>query len=313
MAPAPPPTQVAVPAQTRIDVALSDLVEAPIASAIVEVDGGEIAVEHQVTDLREGGGGRATAPCSSSAARAWSFPWGVTARGARELLVFMNPFPDDATVDVLLATDQGTREPRRLQNLVVRGRSSLGVFIEQDTRRDHVAAQVEVSRGRLVVDRIQTFNGTNPALEGITLGLGAPTPAEVWVFPDGVVDDGITEQIVVFNSTREVAEVDVEVRLDDPDTNGVPEPFELTIAPNRFSIVNLHEPEADATRGCPGADPARDRPHRAGAIAQRGGRDGRAGRDPVGAEQQPRGERHARRPARRPDLVPPRGRHHRRA
>jgi hypothetical protein len=125
------------------------------------------------------------------------------------------------------------------------------VFIEQDTRRDHVAAQIEVSRGRLVVDRIQTFNGTNPALEGITLGLGAPTPAEVWAFPDGVVDDGITEQIVVFNSSREVAEVDVEVRLDDPDANGVPEPFELTIAPNRFSIVNLHEPDADAGADVP--------------------------------------------------------------
>ena len=215
----------------------------------------------------------------------WSFPWGVTARGARELLVFMNPFPDDATVDVLLATDQGTREPRRLQNLVVRGRSSLGVFIEQDTRRDHVAAQVEVSRGRLVVDRIQTFNGTNPALEGITLGLGAPTPAEVWVFPDGVVDDGITEQIVVFNSTREVAEVDVEVRLDDPDTNGVPEPFELTIAAQPLLDRQPARARSGRQRGRPGADPARDRPHRAGAIAERGGRDGRAGRDAVGAEQ----------------------------
>ena len=64
------------------------------------------------------------------------------------------------------------------------------------------------------------------------------------MFPDGVVGEGITEQIVVFNPTDEVAEVEVEVRLDDPDTNGVPEPFELTIAPNRFSIVNLHEPDA---------------------------------------------------------------------
>ena len=81
MAAAPSPTEVAVPAQTRVDVALRDLVDAPIASAIVEVDGGEIAVEHQITDLREGGGGRATAPCSSTAAREWSFPWGVTARG----------------------------------------------------------------------------------------------------------------------------------------------------------------------------------------------------------------------------------------
>jgi hypothetical protein len=125
------------------------------------------------------------------------------------------------------------------------------VFIEQDTRRDHVSAQVEVSRGRLVVDRVQTFDGTNPALEGVTLGLGAPTPAEVWVFPDGTIDDGITEQIVVYNSSREVAEVDVEVRLDDPETNGVPEPFELTIAPNRFSIVNLHEPDAGASEDVP--------------------------------------------------------------
>ena len=80
-----------------------------------------------------------------------------------------------------------------------------------------MSAQVDVGRGRLVVDRIQTFDGTDPAYEGITLGLGAPTPAEVWIFPDGMVDDGITEQIVVFNPSDEVAEVEVEVRLDDPD------------------------------------------------------------------------------------------------
>ncbi len=244
--PPPEPTIVDLPAQSGIDVALSDLVDAPVASAIVEVDGGEIAVEHQITDEREDGGGRATAPCSSTAASEWSFPWGITARGARELLVFMNPFPDDATVDILLATDEGTREPRRLQNLVVRGRTSLGVFIDDDTRRDHLSAQVVVGRGRLVVDRIQTFNGTDPTYEGITLGLGAPTAAEVWIFPDGNVDEGITEQVVVYNASEEVAEIDVVVRLDDPDTNGVPEPFELTIAPNRFSIVNLHDPDPGA-------------------------------------------------------------------
>ena len=41
------------------------------------------------------------------------------------------------------------------------------------------------------------------------------------------------------------------MRLDDPETNGVPEPFELTIAPNRFSIVNLHEPDAGASEDVP--------------------------------------------------------------
>jgi hypothetical protein len=253
---APAPTVVDLPAQSRVDVALSDLVDAPVASAVIEVDGGEIAVEHQITDTRDGEGGRATAPCSSTAARQWSFPWGVTKRGSQELLVFMNPFPDDATVDVLLATDEGTREPGRLQNLVVRGRTSLGVFIDKDTRRDHVSAQVVVSRGRLVVDRIQTFDGEDPSLEGITLGLGAPTPAEVWMFPDGAVGEGLTEQIVVFNAGDEVAEIDVEVRLDDPEVNGVPEPFELTIAPDRFSIVNLHEPDAEAGEDVPERIPA---------------------------------------------------------
>ena len=105
----------------------------------------------------------------------------------------------------------------------------------------------------------------------------------------------------------------MEVRLDDPDTNGVPEPFELTIAPNRFSIVNLHEPDADASEDVP----ARIPPGVGHTVLVRS-LNGVA----VTAERvvtlsepssQPRGERHPRRPARRPHLVLPRGRHHRRA
>lgn len=251
-APPPPPEPhlVELPAQSRVDVPLRELVDARLAGAIVEVDGGEVAVEHQVTGRD---GGRATAPCSTTAAREWSFPWGVTLRGARELLVFMNPFPDDATVDIRLATDQDTREPGRLQNMVVRGRSVMGVFIEQDARRAQVSTHVRVASGRLIVDRIQTFDGTDPTREGITLGLGAPSPAETWIFPDGRVGAGITEQIVVFNPTDEVAEVEVEARLDDPETNGVPEPFELSVQPGGFSIVDLNQPEAspDAPKRIP--------------------------------------------------------------
>lgn len=249
---APEPTTVEIPPRSRIEVALSDLVEAPLAGAIVEVDGGEVAVEHQITDTREGGGGRATAPCSSTAASEWTFPWGVTLRGARELLVFMNPFPDDATVDIDFATDEGTRETLRFQNFVVPGRSVVGAYIDEDVlRQAQVSAHVRVVSGRLVVDRVQTFDGTTPAFEGITLGLGAPTPAEVWIFPDGNVAEGITEQVVVYNPRDEVAEVEVEVRLDDPEATEVPpEPFELTIPPGRFSIADLHAAETpDAEEG----------------------------------------------------------------
>ncbi len=243
------PTLVELPAHSRTEVVLREIVEAQLAGAIVEIDGGEVGVEHQITG--EESGGRATAPCSTSAAREWSFPWGVTARGAREVLVFMNPFPDDATLDIDLATDEGTSRPARLQNFVVRGRSVVGVNLSEGFRRGQVSAQISVGSGRVVVDRIQTFDGTDPAYEGVTLGLGAPTPAETWVFPDGTVGEGITEQVVVYNPSEEVAEVEVEVRLDAPDTNGVPEPFEVTIPPRRFSIVDLAETGAEATADTP--------------------------------------------------------------
>jgi hypothetical protein len=55
----------------------------------------------------------------------------------------------------------------------------------------------------------------------------------------------------VYNPSNEVAEVEVEVRLVDPDANGVPEPFELTIAPHRYQIVDLSEPDLEVTETTP--------------------------------------------------------------
>jgi hypothetical protein len=237
----PDPTQatISVPAQSRVTYRVGGLVEAQLAGAVIEVDGGEIAVEHELTgDL-----GRATAPCSTTASSSWSFPWGVTERGARELLVFMNPFPDDATVDITFATDEGARDTLRFDGFVVPGRSVVGAYIDQDvTRKAQVSAQVRVRGGRLVIDRIQMFDGTDTR-EGITVGLGAPAPAETWMFPDGLVGPGLAEQIVVFNPSDGVAEVEVEVRLEDPATNGIPEPFDLTVRPDGYAILDVHAEE----------------------------------------------------------------------
>ncbi len=236
---APTSKQVSLPAQSRVEVRVGDIAAAPLAGAVVEVDGGEIAVEHQIT----GSLGRATAPCSTTASATWSFPWGVTARGARELLVFMNPFPDDATVDVAFATDEGVRDTARFQGFIVPGRSVVGAYIDEDvTRKQQVSAQVSVRSGRLVVDRIQTFDGTDPR-EGITLALGVPTGALEWMFPVGETGPGLAEQVVVFNPSAEVAEVEVEARLDDTTTNAPPEPFELTVPPGRYSILQVDAEE----------------------------------------------------------------------
>lgn len=232
----PPPAveEVEVPAQSRVEVRLGDISDAELAGAVVEIDGGEVAVEHQVTGER----GRATAPCSTTASASWTFPWGVTSRGSSELLVFMNPFPDDATVDITFATDEGVRDPARFQGFVVPGQSVVGAYLEQDARRAQLSASIQVRGGRLVVDRIQSFDGTD-GLEGITLGLGVPMPAETWLFPVGETGPGLREQIVVFNPSEEVAEVEVEVALDDPEANLPPEPFELTVPPERYSLIDL--------------------------------------------------------------------------
>lgn len=237
--PAPVRKAVALPAQSRVEVRVGDLASSELAGAVVEVDGGEIAIEHQVT----GPLGRATAPCSTTASPTWSFPWGVTARGSRELLVFMNPFPDDATVNIAFATDEGVRDTARFQGFIVPGRSVVGAYLDEDvTRKAQVSAHVRVRSGRLVIDRIQTFDGTD-GREGMTLGLGVPTPALEWIYPVGETGPGLTEQVVVFNPSDDVAEVEVEVRLDDPSTNTPPEPFELTIPPSRYSIIDVHAEE----------------------------------------------------------------------
>jgi hypothetical protein len=232
-----PTASVDVPARSRVAYRMAELVQAPLVGAVVEVDGGEIAVEHELT----GSLGRATAPCSTTVSASWSFAWGVTTRGNRELLVFMNPFPDDATVDIAFATDEGVRETVRFNGFVVPGRSVVGAYVDEDvTRKEQVSAQVTVRGGRLVVDRVQTFTGVD-GREGITVGLGAPVAAKVWMFPDGLTGPGLAEQIVVYNPGTRVAEAEVEVRLDDPDANEVPEPFDLTVPPGRYAIVNLHE------------------------------------------------------------------------
>src|SRR4029453_6889017 len=87
--------QVPVPAGSRVTLRLGDVVQAPLAAAVVEVDGGGVAVEHAVN----GPQGADVTPCSSFAAPAWHFAWGTTTRDARELIVLFTPSPSPPTVD----------------------------------------------------------------------------------------------------------------------------------------------------------------------------------------------------------------------
>jgi hypothetical protein len=230
--------RIEIAPRSRVRLAMTELVTAPIASALVESDGGGLVVEHEVTSIH----GIDAKPCATGASDEWHFAWGTTAREARELLVLFNPFPDDAIVEGVFSTEDTVREPGRFAGgLVVAGRSTVGIDLGDDvTRREEVATTLRTRTGRLVVDRIVRVNEEGGD-RGLTVQLGVPEPQRAWVFPDGVVSDVVSERFVVYNPTEELAEVEIAFRLDRPDENGIPAPVELSIAPGSHATVDMNE------------------------------------------------------------------------
>lgn len=229
--------RVEIGPRSRARLAMSELVTAPIASALVESAGGGLVVEHEVSSIH----GIDAKPCATSASNRWHFAWGTTAREARELLVLFNPFPDDAIVEGVFDTEDTIREPGRFAGgLVVPGRSTVAVDLGDDvTRRDEVAATLTTRTGRLVVDRIVRVN-EEAGDRGLTVQLGVPEPQRAWVFADGLVSETVTETYVVYNPTEELAEVEIAFMLDRPDENGIPEPVDLSLAPGAHASVDMN-------------------------------------------------------------------------
>ncbi|HVM03339.1 MAG TPA: hypothetical protein VM263_11775, partial [Acidimicrobiales bacterium] len=101
---------IAVGPLGRTSVRLADLVSATYASALVELDGGQAVAE--VTTA--GPLGDTVAACTSSASSSWYFAEGVTTRDAGQVLLALNPFPDDAVVDIVFTTEEGIVSPQAL-------------------------------------------------------------------------------------------------------------------------------------------------------------------------------------------------------
>lgn len=209
------------------------------ASALVEVVGGEGLVGHTVTTDQ----GAATGPCATQASDRWIFAGGSTTRDARHYLVLMNPFGEDAVFNAEFRTDNRTRRPIALQSDVVKGRSTKVVEItEHVSRADMVATEVDVTVGRLVVERLQTFDGSLGP-KGVALTMGQTTPRSNWFFPAGrIIDDG-DHRLVIYNPGELPAEVDVSFLFDDPsDPTAIGlVPIELTVAPGRFELIDIRD------------------------------------------------------------------------
>jgi hypothetical protein len=233
---APPPGArgFVLPGRDRVELRLGELVPAPLVAALVEASGGPVVVEHRV----RGPHGVDVGPCASATAPVWHLASGATTRDAREVVVLFNPFPTDAIVDITFHTDAGSREPVRFQGFPVAAGTVVGVDIGDDVAREaQVSATLRTRAGRVVAERLQEFDGSLGP-EGLALALGVPEASTAWAFPDGVVDDGRTERIVVYNPGDERAEVEVHVLPTSDEPEPAPQPFRLSIRAGTFAAVD---------------------------------------------------------------------------
>lgn len=243
-------TTVEVPAQGRARLRASDVLQAEWVAALVVVEGGRVAVDREVS----GPLGFDASPCATDAADRWYVPSGTTVRGNELYLSLFNPFPDAASVDISFATDSGQRTPRALRRLSVAGQTVRVVRVgELVTDRTEIATTVRARAGRVIVDRIQTYDGTGdpitttagdaevttPPPKGLVSTTASPVRAPRWILPGARVAEGVRTEIGVFNPSGAPARVDLLVRYQDQELQAELAPVQLTIRPGEQAVVDL--------------------------------------------------------------------------
>ena len=235
---------VDVPGSSRIAVRAQDVLAAPFVSAIVDLDGGQAVAE----TVANGPLGPSVSPCASSAAGLWYFAEGVTTRDATEIITVLNPFPEDAIIDMSFNTDDGRVAPEPLAGMVVKGRGMTAVNVGDFAHRRQVVAATIVARiGRVVTGRLQSFDGT-AGRKGITMALGAPGTGQRWYFPEGLAVDALTERFQIFNPARREVAIEMAFALEKSDA----EPLRLRIPPESRLTVTANS-EARIPKGVPHA------------------------------------------------------------
>lgn len=218
-------SQVSVGAGERIGVAIADLaVDAAWIGAIVEVAGADVIVEQTYDGLT----GIDRAPCTTRTSQELFATDGATrviAEGEEMLLLLLNPFQEDAVVDIAFDADVGID---RLTAVVVPARRLAVIDVTQEvTVASRVSARIEAVAGRVVGSRIQTRTGT---ARGLTVTPLVQDGAAASVIPSVRTELGLTDRVLVTNPGEESAEVDLEILTDG---SIEPDPVELTIRPGR--------------------------------------------------------------------------------
>ncbi len=215
---------------TQVAAELINFAEVFVAAEVRLEGAGGIVTQEVALD-----GASDASPCVTEVSPTWYFATASTRRDARARLVLLNPFSDDAVVDLAFITDEGRREPVAYQGVVVPANALAVLDLGSEvTRRQQVSFSVVARSGNLLASVLQSFNG-DLGLSGVSLHGGAPRAAKQWLFPLGVAGAaaGAANSFVVYNPGTAEARVDLAVELDASlRARGVP-PFELTVPPGQ--------------------------------------------------------------------------------
>jgi hypothetical protein len=185
-------------------------------AAIVEFDGGGVVAEHRVSD--------SVAPCSAAASPTWYLPDGATTRDATTSITLVNPFADDAIVDVLVATNTSSARPSALQGVFVPAGTVRTVDLDRFVRRrSYLSATVTSRTGRIVTEGFLKFDGSG-TIRGSTIVSASPSRGSAWYFPSGKASSVLRERYFLTNPGDTDLTVELAFLAADRE-----EPFELDI------------------------------------------------------------------------------------
>ncbi|MEQ8840619.1 MAG: hypothetical protein RIB98_06535 [Acidimicrobiales bacterium] len=226
-------TQETVDPGGRTVVLLSELVpDSEWMGAVVEVERGDLVVEQTYVGNPSG---IDRAPCHSRTSTSWVVASGATREtefSEQMTLLVLNPFLDDAVLDIAFDSDTGVDS---LTGVVVPARRVVAIDVNEAVPvAGRVSAVIDVVAGRVAVSRLQVVTGEGRSALAVTPASADAAP--VWFLPfvhRETRDDVIT---VVNPSLTESAEVDLEIVADG---DVVFDPVLLTIRPGRSVQVRL--------------------------------------------------------------------------
>ena len=185
---------------------------------VVEIIGSVGTVEQELTYAA----GDVTSQCVSQTSSSWYFADGFTAEGSTQRLVLTNPFPESAVVNVAYTTLVGRRTPASLQGIILAPRSSRSISLAEAGAQNEARIAVEVlaTTGQIVASRMQHYLGAGRL--GYSTTVGVPSGLREWWFTSGRTGSLVSEQLIVFNPSDRLAQVNVSF-FGEGITTGLPE------------------------------------------------------------------------------------------